>query len=769
MLLPRRSAVWAYAIALLGSGLIVATRHVLGDSGGVAKLISSMEFVVCVLAAGMIGGWKPGVVATIASPIAFMFFFVEPVFSFTSIRPRVLLGAAPFLIVGLAISVLCEGLHSALRRSDDRQRRLELEIAERRRAELSELDQAERLRVTLASIGDAVITTDAQGRVTYLNTVAESLTGWKAAEACGQALEKVFRIVSEQTRAAVESPVTRVLRDGYLAGLGHHTLLLSRDGTGRPIDDSAAPIRDRGGTVVGVVMIFRDVSERRRAERALQTAVFELKIVTESMSALISRCSRELKYLWVSKPYADWIGRLPDEIVGRSIEEVLGDEAYEQLLPYFERVLSGEEVRYEEAANIGGRGRRWISAVYSPTFDAAGETDGWVAVVVDIDEKKRAEKLLLEADRRKDEFLATLAHELRNPLAPIWNAVQYLQMKGPLDEDLVAARETIDRQVRQMTHLIDDLLDVSRISHNTLSLRMEQVELGRAVRSGLEAAQPLIEAAGHQLTVNVPAGPVYLNADATRLAQIVTNLLNNAVKYTDHGGRIAVNVERQGSEVVVTVKDNGIGIPPDVLPKVFDMFSQADQSIERSRGGLGIGLTLVKRLVELHSGSIEARSAGAGSGSEFIVRLPVVNPMPVERRPGAGKGAVGSTRLPGTRILVVDDNKDAADTLAKILKMIGGELQTAYDGRSAFDAACAFRPEIVFLDIGLPEMNGHDVCRLIREQPWGRDMTMIALTGWGQNEDRQKSKGAGFDHHVVKPADFHAIMKVLHAVRAEAV
>jgi PAS domain S-box-containing protein len=651
---------------------------------------------------------------------------------------------------------------------ENARRLLEEEAARRAAEEYAHLIEAQReqLRVTLTSIGDGVITTDAGGRVTLLNPVAESLMGWTTEAAAGLPLETVFRIVSEVTRQPVENPVAGVIATGQIVGLANHTILIARDGTERPIDDSAAPIRDRHGRVVGVVLVFRDVAARRRAEIELHEAVQQLKIVTDAMSVPVTRCSRDLHYVWVSKAYGEWIGRQPGEIAGRPIIDIMGEEAFARLLPRFRQVLSGEVVRYEEEVNYRELGRRWISAVYTPTVDAAGVTDGWVAVVIDTTERKRLEGALRDADRRKNEFLATLAHELRNPLAPIRNAVEILNASGTSDPALRWGRDVIDRQVRHMARLLDDLLDVSRISHGKMELRKERVELAAVVRNAVETSRPVAEGSGHELAVALPPAPIYLDADPVRLAQVFSNLLNNAARYTEAGGHIRLAVERQGSDVLVSVRDDGIGIAAEALPRIFEMFAQATPALERSQSGLGIGLALVKGVVELHGGRVEARSGGPGRGSEFTVRLPVLIEKRVEDAPPGDEDEPPCVAQ--CRILIVDDLKDSADSLAMLLRMAGHEVHTAYDGEEAVSAAEKFRPEVVLLDIGMPRLNGYDACRRIRERPWGEGVYLIAVTGWGQDDDRRRTEEAGFNGHMVKPVNPRDLMKVLAGLQATA-
>ncbi len=379
---------------------------------------------------------------------------------------------------------------------------------------------------------------------------------------------------------------------------------------------------------------------------------------------------------------------------------------------------------------------------------------------MDIADRKHAEEGLREADRRKTEFLAMLAHELRNPLAPIRNAVQVMRQTAGDEGAIAAASEMMERQVGQLVRLVDDLLDVNRISRGKIELRRQQVELAAVVRDAVEAVRPLAESMQHELAVSLPSKPVFLHADQARLSQVISNLLNNACKFTDNGGRIQLSAERDADDVVIHVRDNGIGIVPEQLPRIFEMFAQIDTSLERSVSGLGLGLTLVKNLVELHGGKVEARSEGAGRGTEFVVRLPVL----AESTSSTPTQPVRAQAPETSRsILVVDDNADSAKSLAMLLKLGGHSIRTAHDGLEALAAAENYRPDVVLLDIGLPRLNGYDVARRIREQPWGSEMTLIALTGWGQDDDRQKSKDAGFDEHLVKPVEIASLKKILAA------
>jgi signal transduction histidine kinase/ActR/RegA family two-component response regulator len=376
-------------------------------------------------------------------------------------------------------------------------------------------------------------------------------------------------------------------------------------------------------------------------------------------------------------------------------------------------------------------------------------------------ERRGAEEALRAADKRKDEFLATLAHELRNPLAPMRNALAIQKLAGPDSAASMQARDMMERQLDQMVRLVDDLLDVSRFTTGKLSLRRDIVALADVMRAALDTARPFIEARHHALQVELPAEPLMLAADATRLAQVFSNLLNNAAKFTPPGGQVALSARREGDELVVRVRDTGIGIAPEQLPGVFEMFAQVDQSLERSQAGLGVGLTLARRLIELHGGSLTARSAGLGQGSEFTARLPLAQASLPDAGEAGGERREGSAS--GYRVLVVDDNQDFANSLAVILRTMGNEVRVAHDGASGLALAREFRPDIGFLDIGLPGLNGYDLARHLREDEATSAMTLVAITGWGQHKDRARAFASGFDQHLVKPVETHRVLAILGA------
>jgi PAS domain S-box-containing protein len=622
-------------------------------------------------------------------------------------------------------------------------------------------EQRDWLRVTLSCIGDAVITTDANGRVTFLNPVAESLTGWTQQEGVGRPLASVFRIINEESRQPVEIPTIQALREGHTVKLASHSLLVAKDGTERPISDSAAPICNDKGEVAGVVLVFRDISERRKMERALKKALAYADDIIATLREPFMVLDADLRVKTANRSFYDSFHVSKEETENRLVYDLGNGQwdipALRKLLDDLSRNHSIHDFEVEHSFPTLGRKTMLLNARPFPPDTKHPELI--LLAVEDVTALRERADELAEANRHKDEFLATLAHELRNPLAPIRNAVQHLGMEGLTERDVRTAREVIARQVTVMVRLIDDLLDVSRISCNKLDIRKEHVELAAVVDSAVESSRPLIQQCGHELTVSLPPQPVHLEADPIRLAQVLLNLLNNAAKYTKRGGHIWLTAEREGSDAVVSVRDNGIGIPGDMLARIFDMFAQVDRSLEQSQGGLGIGLTLVRRLVDMHDGSIEARSNGVDAGSEFVVRLPIFGQPP--QQPPPSSDGPRATALSECRILVVDDNKDTADSLGMLLQLKGNDIRTAHDGLEAVEIAEAFHPELVLLDIGLPKLNGYEVARRIRQQPWGRDVILVALTGWGQDEDRRRSQEAGFNFHIVKPVELAALEKLL--------
>jgi PAS domain S-box-containing protein len=635
-----------------------------------------------------------------------------------------------------------------------------------------ELDRSEeKLRRALDTLPTGAYTCDADGLITYYNQRAVDLWGRRpklndpADRFCGSF--KLFTLEGEPIQHD-QCWMGLALRDGkeYLA----QEIVIERpDGKRWTALAHASPFRDENGVIVGAVNVLVDISDRRHAETArAQLAA----IVDSSDDAIISKDLNGIVQSW-NMAAQRLFGYTAQQAVGRHISFLIPPDRISEEELIITRLRAGERIKHFDTVRVASDGSQvHVSLTISPIRDEVGRIVGASKIARNIADRKEAEDRiyslmtqLKEADQRKDEFLAMLAHELRSPLAPLRNLLEIMNLGGGTSEVIEQMRPTLERQLKQMVRLVDDLLDVSRITRGKLELRKERVELAPVVQQGVEACRPLVESSRHELTVSLPPEPVLLSADGARISQVVSNLLNNACKYTPSGGRIALSVERCGSDVVISVKDNGVGIPPDKLASVFDMFTQVSDSSEMSQGGLGIGLTLVKQLVEMHGGFIEASSAGPGQGSEFVVRLPLLLERP-RPRPSSSRRVDSPSQATARRILIVDDNRDAARSLSMLLKLTGNQTSLAYDGLEALEMAEKTLPEVVLLDLGLPKLNGYDVCRHIRRQAWGQNMVLVALTGWAQDEDRRQSKEAGFDHHMVKPVDLADLTHVLNDVGA---
>lgn len=626
--------------------------------------------------------------------------------------------------------------------------------------------ERERLRVTLASIGDAVLTADSSCRITFMNPTAEALTGWTQLEMLGQPLDAVYRIVNEHTRAILENPAERALRDGFIVGLSDHTVLIRKDGTERPIDDSAAPIVDAHGNLLGCVLVFRDITQRRQAEQRRADDEARIRSVLDHTVDGILTID-EAGTIETFNPASERLfGCKAEDVVGRNVKLLVPEPFNHQHDSYIDNYHStGNAAILGIAREVEGRRQDGTSLPLELAVSefALGARRHFTAIVRDITHRRRIEQQmhdmmteLKQTDRRKDEFLAMLAHELRGPLAPLRNGLQLLKRPDITPEQVRQIRAAMERQLNQMVRLVNDLIDANRITRNKLDLRSELVDLAAVIQQSIETCQPLADAARHQISVALPSRPRYLNADPARLTQVFANILHNACKYTEPGGRIWISVQLTDDEVSVHFKDTGVGIPANKLGSIFELFTQVDRTPERSQGGLGIGLSLVKRLVEMHGGSVKAFSEGPGRGSEFVVRLPVCNQAPGVQT----VQAVVELDLPSRRVLIVDDNADSATSLAMLLQASGQETHTAHDGLEALTAAERLQPDMILLDIGLPQLNGYEVCRRVRQQQWARSILIVAVSGWGQNEDRRKSKEAGFDAHMVKPPDYPALMQL---------
>jgi two-component system CheB/CheR fusion protein len=624
------------------------------------------------------------------------------------------------------------------------------------------------LRALLASIveasDDAIVSKTLDGVILSWNGGAERIFGYTAAEAVGQ---PITLIIPEELRDEERSILERLRRGERVDHF--QTVRVAKDGRRLDISLTVSPVRDDDGKIVGASKIARDISEQIRSQEALRESEERLRLALEAGRMGTWEWSMATAGVVWSPGLEEIHGLEPGTFEGtfEAFQKVTHPDDREKVRALIAEALErGEEYRVDYRIVCPDGTVRWVEARGRFVEGKDGAPGGMVGICADITDRKRAEQALHEADRRKNEFLATLAHELRNPLAPIRNALEIIKRAGG-DRDLLRqGRGAIERQVAHMVRLVDDLLDVSRITRDELELRKTGVELASVVHQAVATWRPLAERENQTIEVRLPSEPVYLDADPVRLAQIFSNLLHNACKYTPPGGSISLVAEAQGGEVVANVKDTGIGICPEQLGSIFEMFTRADTTLERSRDGLGIGLTLVKRLVEMHGGTIEAHSEGEGWGSEFSVRLPRLAGKPAAHERPVATANVG----PGParhRVLVVDDNVDSADSLATLMYLSGHETRIAYDGEEALAAAEEFRPEVILLDIGLPKVHGFGVCRGVREKPWGEDVVIVALTGWGQDEDRQRSQEAGFDRHIVKPVDYQALTELLDSLLAE--
>ncbi|HVK19446.1 MAG TPA: PAS domain S-box protein [Fimbriiglobus sp.] len=668
------------------------------------------------------------------------------------------------------------------------------DITERKLVEETRL----RLAAIVESSDDAIIGIDLNGTITSWNRAAERLYGYTAEEVVGRPTSV---LIPPDHKDDFPTIMGRLGRGERIER--YETVRVSKGGRRVDVSLTISPVRNAEGRVVGASKIAHDVTDRKRTGAALRRQTERLRLLWEAAAVLLTADNPDAMLRGLLGKIGPHLGvdtyfnftvtdggdalrlasceGIPVE-AARTItrlefgQAVCGTVALHRRPIVATHIQQSDDPKVQLVKSFGLRayacnpllaGDRLLGTLsfashtrdeFDPDEVAFMETVCHYATVAY--ERLRLVNELKEADRRKDEFLATLAHELRNPLAPVRNAVQVLRHKGPDDPELRWGRDVIDRQVEHLTRLIDDLMDISRITRNKLELRKQRVELAEVITGAVESSRPAVEQCGHELTVTLPPQPIYLNGDLVRLAQVFQNLLTNAVKYTERGGQIWLTAERQGGDAVVRVKDTGVGIPGEKLPRLFEMFFQVDRTLERSQGGLGIGLSLVRRLVELHGGRVDARSEGVGKGSEFIVRLPVLvekSIPPQSQEPGGN----GRTKTTARRILVVDDNRDSADSLAMLLRLTGHEVHAAYDGVEGVEAAERVRPEVVLLDIGMPGLNGYDACRRIRGQEWGKDVMLIATTGWGQDEDRRRTGEAGFDAHLVKPVDPQALMRLL--------
>jgi PAS domain S-box-containing protein len=637
------------------------------------------------------------------------------------------------------------------------------------------------ISAAMSSIREGVIVTDAAGCVVYLNEAAQRLLGVDAAHAEGQLLSSTFTAVEAGRCEPIADLAARVLSTGSIPASFAQVDLMLGDGRRIPLDLGGQRLRSEDGIVDGVVLTFRDDTRRREAEREALRLLEAVESERKWLSQVLDSIADEVYfadthgcYTYANPAALTEFGH--GSVAGKKVEDVVRNltvlRADGSPRPLREapplRALRGEVVRGEEQIVLTPRSgdMRYRQVSAAPVRDSAGNIIGSVSVVRDVTDRKRAEEAMREADRRKDVFLATLSHELRNPLAPIRTAADLLTSPRINGDGLRRCREIIARQVGHIASLLDDLLDVSRLTRGELRLKKSEVALEQILDAAIETARPLITAKTHTLTLDVPSALLLLEVDPVRMTQVLSNLLLNAAKYTEAGGMITLGTVLDEDALIIFVRDTGIGLSQEAANRVFEMFFQVNPAQEGGEGGLGIGLALVDALVSMHGGRVEVKSGGPNQGSTFSVILPravVCSPA----LPSSSAPVTERTEARQWRVLIADDNVDAADSLAMMLELAGDEVYVAYNGSDALELARRVRPHAALLDLGMPGMNGYELCKRIRHEPWGKGMAIIAVTGWGQDEDKEGARAAGFDHHLTKPVDPELFDRVIDGLPLE--
>lgn len=750
---PRASLVVIVPIisTLIVTGVRYALNYVLGSEAPL------MLYTISVIVSAYYMGWRSAIIAVVLALVVGTLVFVPA-------GPFGLLGnlghiyrSIFFIVIGLSIAFFMEKFRRAQARIELQLAQIQTEVAARCEAEARAVTIASNLRIVTDRAPVLIAHCDRDYRYKFVNRPYAERFGYTPEEVVGRRIpeiigEAAFASFREKFDAALNGTFVEFEMTIDYARVGPRTMFVRYN-----------PEYDEQGAIVGLVAIIADVTERNRATQELAETRHRLERITEASPDLIYLFDLVAhRNIFANHAVLDTFGMTTEQI--RELSET---DFFNLIHPedrprvastaqWLGRIESGgmNEIEYR-LRHVNGS-YRWLrvrEVLFSRTEDGAPHVI--LGVGTDVSAQKHAEELLRQQDRRKDEFLATLAHELRNPLAPLSNGLNLLRRELAPSAEASQTFQMMSRQMSQLIRLVDDLLDVSRISSGKLELRPERVTIAAVLEQAIETSRPLIDAQRHHFQMELPPGDVWIDADVTRLAQVFANLINNSSKYTRPGGRIRIHVNLDDSEVAIAVCDNGIGIPPTMLGRVFDIFTQVNRTLERTTGGLGIGLSLVKGLVEMHGGSIVAHSEGEGLGSRFTVRLPLhpqqQAPAPSSNLPSTED--VTSQARPCLQVLVVDDHEDGARSLAMILEILGHTVAIAHDGQEAIAEVQRRHPDVILMDLGMPRMNGYEACQAIRQMPGGSEIVMVALTGWGQDEDRRRTAQAGFDHHLVKPVD----------------
>ena len=771
---PKEFPAWVgYSLSILAVAAAVGLRLLLDPWMGQTG-IPYITFNAALAVVAFLWGRGPGISATILGGFACVYFIIPPRHEIHLGNSHVIVPLALFLGTGLLVSILAGRLRAT--------RELARQQSEAATA------AADTLQVTLNSIGDAVLATDTAGRVTFLNPAAASLTGWSAQEAAGEPIGRVFKLINEHTRQAGEDLVSRVLAEKRLVAMANHTALVARDGRETPIEDSAAPIMDAAGRLTGVVIVFHDVAEKRLAQDALRESEQRLSYHVDNSPLAVIEWGTDMRLTRWSGEAERMFGWKADEVLGKRIEDFrwIYEQDVKQVADVTTALHDGSDARRFSANRNYCKDGSVVDCEWynSSLLDESGKLQSILSLVLNVTQRRQAEQALTaaknnaeqakaeaeHASRAKDHFLAVLSHELRTPLSPVLATVSMLEQRPGFDADTRELLELIHRNVELEARLIDDLLDVTRISRGKLELDKRPVSLSTVIRRAVEVCVPDIEARKLRFHLDLgAAAPYFVQADPARLQQVFWNLLRNAVKFTPEGGSVIVRCRDDGDRTaIVEITDTGIGIDPEAMDRIFNAFEQAERSLTRQFGGLGLGLTISKAMVELHGGQIDARSDGRDQGATFTVRLPICDAqqeVPPEASPLAPSDAASTPEARKLRILLVEDHGDTAKVMKRLLVGKGHEVETAADVATALKLAggTGHDPfDLMLSDLGLPDGSGLDLMRTLRKL--GRTTPAIAISGYGQEQDINQSREAGFAAHITKPVNLRQLQETIRLV-----